>query len=206
MNTKIRATLLTLAIVSCFALGHANATTYSIDTDHSSVSFKIRHLLSNVQGSFNQFDGHFDYDPDKPDSWNAEATIQAASIDTNVTQRDNHLKGKDFFDVETYPVITFKSTRVTEVTPTSAKLQGLLSIHGVEKPVTMDLQIQGVEKDPWGNTIASFSATTVINRKDFGLTWNKAVESGQLLVGEEVTITIDVAGLLKQEANAAATN
>lgn len=179
------------------------AAAYSIDQDHSSVTFKIRHLLSNVQGSFNQFDGHFEYDPEKPEAWQAEATIQTASIDTNVKQRDEHLRNKDFFDVETFPMITFKSTGVTGATPTSAKLQGLLTLHGVEKPVVLDMEIHGVASDPWGNSIASFTATTTVNRKDFGLAWNKAVESGQLLVGEEVTITIDVAGLLKQEPTAA---
>ena len=175
------------------------AATYKIDLDHTAVSFKIRHILSFVQGRFNQFEGSFDYDPEKPETWKANAVIQTGSIDTNVEARDKHLRSADFFDVETYPTITFKSTEVTDTTPTSAKLNGLLTIHGVEKPAVLDLQINGVAKDPWGNVRASFTATTTINRKDFGLTWNKALETGQLLVGEEVVITLEVEGILQEE-------
>ena len=174
------------------------AATYKIDSDHTTVGFKIHHLLSYVQGRFNQFEGTFDYDPEKPDTWKVEATIQAASIDTNVAQRDKHLRSADFFDVEKIPTLHFKSTEVTDVTPTSAKLHGLLTIHGVEKPVVLDLEIHGVLQDPWGNVKAGFTATTKINRKDFGLTWNKALEAGQFLVGEEVLITLDIEGI--QEA------
>lgn len=174
------------------------AAAYKIDVDHSTVSFKIRHLLSNVQGHFKQFTGTFDYDLEKPETWKTEAAIHAASIDTNVEKRDVHLRSADFFDVEKFPTIMFKSTEVTDVTATSAKLHGLLAIHGVEKSVVLDLEILGEVTDPWGNTIASFTATTQVNRKDFGLTWNKAVETGQLLVGEEVTITLEIAGILQK--------
>ena len=174
------------------------AATYKIDADHTAVSFKVRHILTPVQGYFRQFEGTFDYDPEKPDTWKTETTIQAASIDTNVAARDKHLRSADFFDVEKYPTITFKSTGVTDVTPTGAKLSGILTMHGIEKPVTLDLEIQGIVKDPWNNTIASFTATTKINRKDFGIVWNKALETGQVLVGEEVTIVLDVAGLLQE--------
>ena len=175
----------------------ARAATYVLDPDHTAVSFKIRHLFSNVQGTFNQFEGTIEYEPGKPESWKAQAVIQAASIDTRVRQRDDHLRSKDFFEVETYPTITFTSTEVTGASEKEAKLHGLLTIRGVEKPVVMDLKAHGVGKDPWGNTRAGFTASTRINRKDFGLTWNKAVEAGQLLVGEEVEITLEVEGLLK---------
>ena len=182
-----------LVLAACFFLtAPVFAATYKIDTDHSTVGFKIRHLLSNVNGRFNQFEGTIDYDPEKPDTWKANVTIQAASIDTNVAPRDKHLKSADFFDVEKFPTLTFKTTKVTDVTPAGAKLEGLLTIHGVEKPVVLDLEIHGVAKDPWGNVKAGFTATTKINRKDFGLTWNKAVESGQFLVGEEVLITLEI--------------
>ena len=174
------------------------AATYKIDDTHTAVSFKVRHLLTPVQGNFGKFSGTFDYDPTKPESWKTEATIDTASINTNVEARDKHLRSADFFDVEQFPTITFKSTGVTDVTPTSAKLNGILTMHGVEKPVTLDLEIQGIVKDPWENTIASFTGTTKINRKDFGITWNKALETGQVLVGEEVTIVLDVAGLLQE--------
>jgi polyisoprenoid-binding protein YceI len=115
-----------------------------------------------------------------------------------VAPRDAHLRSADFFDVEQHPTISFTSTQVTDVAPTSAKLHGLLTIRGVEKPVVLDLKIHGVGNDPWGNTRSGFTATTTINRKDFGLTWNKAVESGQLLVGEDVDILIEVEGLLQR--------
>lgn len=177
------------------------AATYNIDKDHSSVTFKIKHLFSYVQGTFKEFEGTFDYDPEKPETWKAEAVIQAASIDTNVPARDKHLRSKDFFEVETYPTITFKSTDVSDVTATGAKLNGILTLHGVEKPVTFDVEIHGVVKDPWGNTVAGFTGTTKVNRKDFGLAWNKAMETGQLLVGEEVIITVEVAGILKDSSS-----
>lgn len=174
------------------------AATYKIDSDHTSVSFKIKHILSYVQGNFKEFEGSFDYDSEKPDAWKVKATIQAKSIDTNVVQRDNHLRSPDFFDVEKFPTLSFVSNGVTDVTPTHANLHGLLTLHGVQKPVILSLDINGVAKDPWGNVRASFSATTTLNRKDFGLTWNQVLESGQFLVGDEVRITLEVEGLLQQ--------
>lgn len=173
----------------------AAAATYAIDNDHTTVGFRIRHLFSYVRGQFNEFSGEFVYDPDHPETWKAAATIQAASIDTNVEQRDKHLRSKDFFDVEKFPVITFESTKVTGITPASAKVEGLLTIHGVQKPVALDLQIHGVANDPWGNTRSGLTATVTINRKDFGLTWNETLETGQLLVGEEVEIVLEVEGI-----------
>ena len=193
MRTRI-GFLTFVGIFSC-AVQAAWATTYTIDKDHTTISFKIRHLFSKVEGTFNEFEGTFDYVPSHPEQWKSTATIQAASIDTRVEKRDTHLRSKDFFEVETYPTILFKSTQVTEITTTSAKLQGLLTIHGVEKPVVLDLAIYGEGKDPWGNIRSGFTAKTTINRKDFGLNWNKALETGQLLVGEEVEITLEVEGL-----------
>ena len=188
------ATLISLVLCSAPLVW---ATTYAIDKDHTTVSFKIRHLFSKVEGTFNEFEGTFDYVPGQPEQWKAQATIQAASIDTRVEQRDTHLRSPDFFDVATHPTISFTSTKVTGATPTSAKLEGLLAIHGVEKPVMLDLTIHGEGKDPWGNTRSGFTATTTINRKDFGLTWNQALETGQLLVGDDVEITLEVEGLVK---------
>ena len=174
------------------------AATYKVDPDHSSVGFKIRHLLSYVRGEFNEFEGTLVYDPEHPETWTVSATIHAASIDTRVPDRDTHLRSSDFFDVEHYPTVTFTSTRVTEVTATGATLHGTLSIHGVEKPVVLDLQIHGVAKDPWGNVRSAFTATPTINRKDFGVMWNKVLETGHLLVGEDVEITIDVEGIAQE--------
>ena len=176
----------------------AQAAVYKVDPDHTSVSFKIRHLLSNVTGHFKTFEGTIEYEPGKPDTWKTFGSIDAASIDTNVVERDKHLRSADFFDVEKFPKIEFKSTSIENATEASAKLKGLLTIHGVEKPVTLDVEIHGVGKDPWGNVRAGFTATTKINRKDFGLSWNQALETGQLLVGEEVVITIEAEGILPQ--------
>jgi polyisoprenoid-binding protein YceI len=177
--------------------GPALAADYTIDTAHTTVSFKIKHLFSKVMGEFKQFEGTFSYDPANPKAWKAEAVIQAASIDTNVEKRDTHLKSKDFFDTAAYPTITFKSTGVRAVTKTTAKIDGLLTLHGVTKKVTLKAEFLGEDKDPWGNVQIGITATTKVNRKDFGLAWNQVLESGKLLVGEEVEITLDITGLKK---------
>lgn len=190
--------VLTLSFLTFSSLAQTGWTaTYALDPDHTTVSFKIRHLLSYVQGRFNQFEGSFEYDPKEPDMWRTTVTVQAASIDTNVAPRDKHLRSADFFDAEKYPTLKFVSTEITEVTPTTAKLRGLLTIHGVEKPIVFDLQIHGSVKDPWGNMRAAFTATSKISRKDFGLNWNEVLETGQVLVGEEVAITLEVEGILQ---------
>lgn len=175
----------------------AQAATYTVDPDHSTVSFKIRHVFSRVEGQFTKFSGTIDYDPDKPQTWGAAGTIDAASIDTHVEKRDKHLRSEAFFDVEKYPTITFKSTKVEEAAKDHAKLDGEITIHGVTKPITLDVEIHGVGKDPWGNVRAGFTATTKLNRKDFGLTWNQVLETGQLMVGDEVMVTIEAEGVLK---------
>ncbi len=194
---RYRSMLLVLVGTLLFTAS-AKAAVYQVDPDHTTVSFKIRHLFSNVEGVFTKFDGKIEYEPGKPESWGTEGTIQAGSIDTRVDKRDAHLRSADFFDVEKFPTISFKSTKVTEGTDSHAKLEGLITIHGVEKPIVLDVEIHGVGKDPWGNVRAGFTATTKLNRKDFGLTWNQALETGQLLVGDEVTITLEVEGILKQ--------
>jgi polyisoprenoid-binding protein YceI len=174
------------------------AAVYKVDPDHTTVSFKVRHLFSKVQGLFNKFEGTIDYEPGKPETWKTSGTIDATSINTNVPERDKHLRSADFFDVEKYPTISYKSTKVTNATETSAKLEGFITIHGVEKPITLDLEIRGAGKDPWGNTRAGFTATTKINRKDFGLNWNQALETGGVLVGDEVEITLEIEGILNK--------
>ena len=172
------------------------AAVYKVDPDHTTVSFKVRHLFSKVQGQFNKFEGTIDYEAGKPETWKTSGTIDATSINTNVAERDKHLKSADFFDVEKYPTILFKSTKVTGATETNAKLEGMLMIHGVEKPVVLDLEIRGVGKDPWGNTRGGFTAATKINRKDFGLNWNETLETGGVLVGDEIEITLEIEGIL----------
>ncbi len=193
-----------LFLLSIFILNQSVwAAVYEIDKEHSQVGFKVRHLLSNVNGTFDEFDGKISYEPGKPETWKAEATIQAASLNTKVKERDKHLRSADFFDVEKYPTLTFKSTKITSLSETTATMEGLLSLHGIEKPVTLDVQIHGVGKDPWGNVKAGFTATTKINRKDFGLNWNQALETGGVLVGDDIEITLEVEANQKEEASAA---
>ena len=182
-------------LVALLWVSPAWATTYKIDPDHTSVAFKIRHLFSNVRGTFDQVDGQIEYVPDHSEQWAANATIQAASINTRVEKRDEHLRSKDFFDVEQFPVLTFTSAGVTDTTAAGGKLRGMLMIHGVEKPVMLDLVIHGEGKDPRGTMRAGFTATTTINRKDFGIIWNKVLDSGQLMLGEDVEITLEVEGV-----------
>src|SRR3989344_8574923 len=198
MEALMRYKFILFSLLGILVFGNtAQAATYKVDPDHSTVSFKIRHLFSNVQGTFNKFEGTIDYEPWKPDTWKTSGTIDAASINTNVEQRDKHLRSTDFFEVEKYPTLVFKSGAVKEAAATTAKLEGVLTMHGVEKPVVLDVAIHGVGKDPWGNVRAGFTATTKINRKEFGLNWNETLETGQLLVGEEVMITIEAEGILQ---------
>lgn len=170
------------------------AAEYEIDPGHSAVTFKVRHLLAFVNGTFDKVEGRFNYVPGKPEDWSVQAKIQSDSINTRLEQRDNHLKSDDFLDTQHYPELVFKSTRVTDYKDGKAKLHGILSLHGVDKEVVLDLIELGADKDPWGNELAGFSAQGMINRKDFGLVWNQIAESGKLLVGEEIFITLDVEG------------
>ncbi|GAB5519049.1 MAG: YceI family protein [Rhodothermales bacterium] len=167
--------------------------TYAMDLAHSQVEFKVRHLgISTVKGRFTQAESTVTFGSDELSSMQVSATIDASSIFTGNDKRDEHLRSADFFEVETYPTITFESTGVQGADDASFQLMGNLTMHGVTKPVTMDVEFLGTATDPWGNTKVGFEATTQINRKDFGLTWNQALETGGLLVGEEVTITLDV--------------
>ena len=192
MRTRVG---MAVVVTALLAAPSAWATTYKIDPDHTTIGFKIRHVFSKVSGTFDQYEGSFDYVPGHPEQWKASTMIQAASINTRVAERDKHLRSKDFFDVERFPAITFKSTDVTDATATGATLNGLLTIHGVEKPVALALEIHGEAKDPWGNVRSGFTASMRLNRKDFGLTWNEVLETGQVLVGEDVEITLEVEGI-----------
>ena len=163
--------------------------------NHSSIGFKIKHLaISNVPGKFTKYSGTFEYDPNNVAASKADATIEIASIDTEEIKRDDHLRSADFFDIKNFPQMTFKSKEVHPSGKDSFKVNGDLTIRGITKPVTLDVTYNGEVTDPWGNVKAGFSATTNINRKDFGLTWNKVLETGGLVVGEEVKIAIEVEG------------
>jgi len=170
------------------------ASTWELDAAHSSVQFAVSHLMvSTVRGTFNKFSGTIELDESDPSKSTVEATIDVASIDTREAKRDEHLKNADFFDVAKYPTITFKSTSVSKTGGGKYRVRGDLTMHGVTKEVS--LEASGSPKpfqDPFGNTKLGGAVRGRINRKDFGMTWNKSLDSGGVVVGDEVTITIDV--------------
>lgn len=168
-------------------LSDLTAGTWNVDASHSEVGFAARHLMvSKVRGQFKDFAAVVNVTQPFEQS-TVQATVQLASVDTNSADRDTHLRSPEFFDVENNPVMTFISTKVT-----NEALEGNLTIKGITKPVIFDLDFGGVSQDPWGGTRAGFEATTEINRKDFDLTWNVAIEGGGVLVGEKVKIALDV--------------
>lgn len=180
--------ILGLLLISSTAIA---ADTYIIDKDHSSATFIIRHLVGRVNGSFSDIRGKIIFDEKKLSKSSVETTIKTESIDTKVEKRDNHLKSPDFFETEKFPDITFVSKKI-KGKGKKFKIPGILSIRGIEKLVTLDADFNGITKDPWGNTRAGFAASTKINRKDFGLTWNKALEAGGFMVGDEVAINLEI--------------
>ncbi len=192
---------LMLAAAALAALTPAvRAADYEIDAAHTEVGFKAKHVVGKVPGRFTKFSGSFTYDAKNPKAWKAEATIDPASINTDNDKRDAHLKSPDFFDVAKCPAMSFKSTKVTGVKGGRAKLHGDLTMHCVTKPVVLDLEIGGAAKDPLGNETASFSATGAIDRKDWGIVWNKALDEGGVLVGDKIEIDLEVTGNAKKAA------
>lgn len=168
------------------------ARTFTIDRSHSEVAFQVRHLLSKVRGRFADFTGTIQLDEAIPQNSRVDVTIQAASIDTAEADRDKHLRSADFFEVETYPTLTFTSTSVTPRGGQSYDVVGDLTIHGTTKQVTLPVSFLGKARDPWGNEKAGFEAELTINRKDFGLHWNAALETGGFLVGDEIKVMLSV--------------
>jgi polyisoprenoid-binding protein YceI len=171
---------------------------WNIDAMHSHVTFSVRHMVvSTVKGHFNVLSGTLDVDAANPaNSW-VRAEIDAASIDTNEPNRDKHLCAPDFFDVEKYPKITFKSTEVEPVRDNDYKVTGDLTLHGVTKPVIFDVEYSGEVKDPYGFRRAGFSGKTKISRKEWGLTWHTLLETGGAVVSDEVKIEVDLEAVTK---------
>ena len=199
-NMKRLKLFISIILLLVFAApSFAEVSTWKIDTDHTSAQFKIQHMvISSVRGEFPEVRGTVLVDEKDITRSSVDAVIAADSISTNHTKRDNHLKSADFFDVEKYPTLTFKSKKVTQEGENRFRVLGDLTMHGVTKEV--ELLVNGSTrtiKDPWGNIRMGANATTEVNRKDFGLTWNKFLETGGLVVGNEVEITIDVE-LIKQ--------
>ena len=186
--------LLTWAAAALAFPAAATAATWDLDPAHTSVQFSVRHLMvSNVRGEFGKVSGTVQADEADPTRSKIEAEIDAASIDTRIEKRDTHLRSADFLDVAKYPKITFVSTKIEPAGAGHFKVSGDLTLHGVTRPVVLDVEGPTPEiKDPWGKTRAGAQATTKINRKDFGLTWNQTLDAGGVAVGDEVTITIDV--------------
>lgn len=208
MNKKI----LTVLSVSVLVAGSAFAKnkTYTVDAEHSNVSFKIKHLVSKVRGDFTKFEGKIEFDADNTKKFKSTAKIETASINTGVAKRDDHLKSADFFDVDNAKqpqnkTITFESIKFNDVTEANGeikgKLLGKITIHSVTKPIELDVVILGKPMiDPWGMERLSLTANGVLNRKDFGLNWNKAVETGGFVVGDEVELEMNVEAITKADA------
>jgi polyisoprenoid-binding protein YceI len=183
-------------LVSASAVAHA--ADYTIDGDHSTVSFKVRHLaISSVVGRFTDVKGTFSFDPTKVTDSKAEATIVAKSVNTEQVKRDDHLRSPDFFDIAKFPAIQFKTSKIEQQGANEFVATGDLTIHGVTKPVALNVTFGGSAKDPWGNERVAFEAKTKLDRKDFGLTWNKTLDSGGLVVGDSVEISLEIEGIKK---------
>lgn len=181
--------LAALAAMALLGFAPLNAAVYKVDVSHSTVGFKVKHMMiSTVSGKFNEFSGS--YDLEKGQFKALSGTIKAVSIDTEIAKRDEHLRSADFFDVAKYPDITFAMTSAAK-----GKMTGNLSIHGVTKKVTLDVEMGGTVEDPWGNMRSGFVLSGKINRKDFGLNWNKAIEAGGVVVGDEIKLIVEIEGI-----------
>ncbi len=177
------------------------AETWSFDLVHSSINFWVRHLMvSKVHGRFGQWTGSLELDEVNPSASRLEVQIDAASIDTREPARDTHLRSADFFEVEKYPHLTYKSTSVKAAGEGRYEVQGDLTLHGITKPVLLEVEHAGRINDPYGGVRAGFSAKASLLRKDFGLTWNKAIEAGGVAVGDKIEINIEVEAVLKAAA------
>lgn len=173
---------------------------WQIDPAHTEVGFGVRHLMiSTVKGNFTAVEGSVSIEGDDVETARVDVKIDASSIDTRVEQRDQHLRSPDFLDAETYPYLTFESTKVERVGEDRLKIVGDLTIRDTTREVSLDAQELGRVKDPWGSERAGFTATTEINRRDFGLNWNQALETGGVLVGDRVSITLETELVLQSE-------
>jgi polyisoprenoid-binding protein YceI len=200
-KTRFAVLVAALALASSV---HA-ADTYSFDKSHTNVGFQVRHIFTNVSGKFTDFAGTIQIDRAKPEASTVEFTIQATSIDTSEPRRDQHLRSADFFDVANNPTITFKSTSLKANGKDSWLVTGDLTMHGVTKSVVLPVTVLGEGKDPFGNEKLGLETALTLNRKDYGLNWNKTLETGGVLVGDEVKVQIAIeANKAKPAAPAAA--
>jgi polyisoprenoid-binding protein YceI len=166
--------------------------TFQVDKSHSEVTFQVRHLITKVRGRFSDFSGSIEFDREQPAKSKVTFAIQAASIDTAEPNRDTHLRSDDFFAADTFPTLTFVSTTITPRGGNDYDVEGDLTIRGVTKRIVLPVTHLGTAKDPWGNEKLAFEAETTINRKDYGLNWNAALETGGFLVGDDVKIGLQI--------------
>jgi polyisoprenoid-binding protein YceI len=191
---SIAASLLALLLPSAALAG-----TWDIDPVHSTVGFSVRHLVGRVSGQFTKLTGTITADEKTPTKASVSATIDATSLSTQNEQRDTHLESAEFFDVAKYPEITFNTKKVVAKGKRRFQVVGDLKMHGVTKSVTLGMTYNGQAADPWGNTRAGFSATTTLNRKDFGISWNKVLDKGGAMVGDDVKVTLEIEAVLKKD-------
>jgi polyisoprenoid-binding protein YceI len=169
---------------------------YTIDPSHSRLGFVARHaMVTKVRGAFNEFEGSLDIDAENPSKSSARVVLQVASIDTRNADRDAHVRGSDFFSVDEFPTIEFVSTSAEAVSDDTYRVNGDLTIRGVTKPISIDFDVTGVAQDPWGNQRIGFEGSVVVNRKDWGLTWNVALDAGGVLVSDKVTLEFDLSAV-----------
>jgi polyisoprenoid-binding protein YceI len=197
MNRNVIAALALSALATLPV--HA-AEVYTIDAGHSDVSFQVRHLVTQVRGKFGDYQGTIQLDPAKLENSKVEFQIKAASIDTALPDRDKHLRSEDFFYVEKFPEITFKSQSIKATGKDTYDVTGQLTMRGVTKTVTLPVTFLGKVRDPWGNDKAGFATETTINRKDYGIVWNAALDNGGVVLGDEVHIAINLETQLQKDA------
>ncbi len=200
LKSSFAAALIVFALMFAgFTQSQAQSGEYMIDPDHSQVMFKVKHLaISTVTGRFDLFEGSYNFDSEDMANSSVDTTIVASSINTNKQKRDDHLRSNEFLDVEKYPNITFKSTSIKKGDGNKFEIVGDLTIHGVTKEVVLDAVYEGhLASDPWGKERTAFIAEGEINRKDFNMTWNKALEAGGFVVGDKVRIILEVEGIRK---------
>ncbi len=178
--------------LSLFQASDSFAKDFKIDSVHSNVRFTVRHLVSKLSGEFKEVNGNISFDPKRPEKSVIRATVPVNSISTKDKKRDEHLRSPDFFSEKEFPTLSFASTHVEKDGDKQYKMMGELTLHGVKKPVLFNVEYLGESKDFQGNTVVGFSAVATINRKDFGMTWNKTLDSGGVVISDEVTINVDV--------------
>ncbi len=192
---------LTMVLLTAFIATPAWAAKFNIDPAHTSITFKVPHMvISKVKGRFDKFEGSFDFDEKSQKLDNVQVKIQADSISTNQADRDKHLKSPDFLDVAKFPTIEFKGTKVIYESAKPKKVEGKITIHGVTKDITLDVEYKGAVTDPMGVRRIGFEIETKLNRKDFGLVWNKALETGGVVVGDNVDIDIEGEAIIPGKA------